>query len=111
MKKWLDENLRKNFIRPSQSASAAPVLLVKKPGGGVRICVDYRGVNNVTLKTRYPLPLIKETLDAICKAKIFTKLDVISAFNRIRVKEGHEWFTVFITRFGLFESLVCPFGL
>lgn len=85
--------------------------MVKKLSGGVRICVNYRGINNVTLKMRYPLPLIKETLDAICKAKIFTKLDVISAFNRIRVKEGYKWLTVFITRFGLFESLVCPFGL
>ena len=84
---------------------------MKKPGGGVRVCVDYRGINNVTFRSRYPLPLIKETLDAICKAKIFTKLDIIAAFNRIRVAEGHEWLTAFITRFGLFESLVCPFGL
>lgn len=111
MKKWIDDNLRKKFIRPSQSEAASPILLIKKPGGGVRICVDYRGINNVTTKTRHPLQLIKETLDAICKAKIFTKLDVIAAFNRIRVKEGHEWLIAFITRFGLFESLVCPFGL
>lgn len=101
VKKWIDDNLRKKFIRPSQSEAASPILLFKKPGGGVRICVDYRGINNVTMKTRYPLLLIKETLDAICKAKIFTKLDVITAFNRIRVKEGHEWLTAFITRFGL----------
>jgi hypothetical protein len=84
IKRWLDDNLAKNFIRPSTSQVASPVLLAKKPGGGgVRICVDYRGINNVTLKNRYPLPLIKETLDAICGAKIFTKLDVIAAFNRI----------------------------
>ena len=111
IKKWIDDNLKKKFIRPSQSEASAPVLLVRKPGGGVRVCVDYRGINNVTLKSRYPLPLIKETLDAICRAKIFTKLDVIAAFNRIRVKQGHEWLTAFITRFGLFESLVVPFGL
>jgi hypothetical protein len=66
---------------------------------------------NISLKNRYPLPLIKETLDAVYKAKIFTKLDVIAAFNRVRVAEGYEWLTAFTTRFGLYESLVTPFGL
>ena len=111
LKRWLDDNLAKGFIRPSKSGVASPVLLAQKPGGGVRICVDYRGLNNVTLKSRYPIPLIRETLDAICKAEIFTKLDVIAAFNRVRVAEGHEWLTAFVTRFGLYESLVTPFGL
>lgn len=111
IKQWLDDNLAKGFIRPSTSDVASPVLLARKPGGGVRICVDYRGINNISLKNRYPLPLIKETLDAICKAKWFTKVDVIAAFNRLRMAEGHEWLTAFITRFGLYESLVCPFGL
>jgi hypothetical protein len=73
--------------------------------------VDYRGINNVTMKSRYPISLIKETLDSICKAQIFTKLDVIATFNRVRMTEGHEWLTAFITRFGLYESLVTPFGL
>jgi transposase InsO family protein len=63
------------------------------------------------MKSRYPIPLIRETLDSICIATIFTKLDVIAAFNRVRVAEGHEWLTAFITRFGLYESLVTPFGL
>jgi hypothetical protein len=111
LKRWLDDNLRKGFIRPSKSSVSSPILLAKKPGGGVRICVDYRGINNATMKSRYPIPLIRETLDSICKAKIFTKLDVIAAFNRVRVTEGHEWLTAFITRFGLYESLVTPFGL
>lgn len=111
VKRWLDDNLAKGFIRASQSSSACPLLIATKPGGGVRICVDYRGVNNISIKNRYPLPLIKETLDAICKAKIFTKLDVIAAFNRVRIAEGHEWLTAFTTRFGLYESLVTPFGL
>ena len=65
----------------------------------------------MTIKNRYPLPLIRETLDALCGAKFYTKLDVIAAFNRIRIAEGHEWLTAFITRFGLFEMLVTPFGL
>jgi len=111
LKRWLDDQIANGWIRPSKSSVASPILLAQKPGGGVRICVDYRGVNDITLKSRYPIPLIKETLDAICKAKIFTKLDVIAAFNRVRIAEGHEWLTAFITRFGLYESLVTPFGL
>ena len=111
VRKWLDDNLDKGFIRESRARCAAPLLLAAKPGGGVRICQDYRGLNNITIKNRYPLPLIRETLDAICHAKVYTKLDIIAAFNRLRIAEGHEWKTAFITRFGLFESLVMPFGL
>jgi transposase InsO family protein len=111
VKRWLDDNLRKGFIRPSSGGASSPLLIARKPGGGVRICVDYRGVNNVTLKNRYPIPLIRETLDAVCKAKWFSKVDVIAAFNRVRIAEGHEWLTAFVTRFGLYESLVTPFGL
>jgi hypothetical protein len=73
--------------------------------------MDYRGINNVTMKSCYPIPLIKETLDSICKVQIFTKLDVIATFNQVRMTEGHEWLTAFITGFGLYESLVTPFGL
>jgi len=108
---WIHENLDKGFIRRSSSPAAAPVLLAKKPGGGVRICVDYRGLNNATVKNRYPIPLIRETLYQLGKARIFTKLDVIAAFNRLRIAEGHEWKTAFITRLGLFETLVANFGM
>ena len=86
-------------------------MFVKKPGGGLRFCVDYRGLNAVTIKNRYPIPLITETLNRLWKAKIFTKLDIISAFNRLRIKEGDEELTAFRTRFGLYEYLVMPFGL
>ena len=111
LRRYLDENLSKGFIRASRSESAAPVLFVKKPGGGLRFCVDYRGLNAVTVKNRYPLPLISETLNRLSRAKIFTKLDIISAFNRLRIREGDESLTAFRTRFGLFEYLVMPFGL
>jgi hypothetical protein len=87
----------------SNSPAAAPILFVKKPGGGLRFCVDYRGLNRLTWKDRYPLPLIHETLEQIGKAKWFTKLDVIAAFYKIRVEEGSEWLTAFCTRYGLFE--------
>jgi len=111
VKKYIDEHLGKGFIRSSSSPAAAPVLLVKKPGGGIRVCIDYRALNQMTIKSRYPIPLIGETLGRLTKAKIFTKLDIIHAFNRIRIKEGHEWLTAFNTRYGQFEYLVMPFGL
>lgn len=111
LRKTLTELLDAGFIRASRSAAAAPVLFVKKPGGGLRFCVDYRNLNSITSKDRYPLPLIKETLNALSKAKWLTKLDVSAAFHRIRIAKGEEWKTAFRTRFGLFEWLVTPFGL
>jgi transposase InsO family protein len=111
VKKYIDEHLGKGFIRSSASPAAAPVLLVKKPGGGIRVCVDYRALNEITVKNRYPIPLIAETLGRLTKAKIYTKLDIIHAFNRVRIKEGHEWMTAFNTRYGQFEYQVMPFGL
>ncbi len=111
VKKFLDEHLQKGFIRTSTSPAAAPVLLAKKPGGGIRVCVDYRGLNALTPRNRYPIPLIRETLDALCNAKYYTKMDIIAAFNKLRMAEGEEWKTAFLTRYGLFEYLVMPWGL
>lgn len=111
LRKTLTEYLDKGFIRVSNSPAAAPVLFVRKPGGGLRFCVDYRGLNKITRKDRYPLPLIYETLRTIGQAKWFTKLDVIAAFHKIRIAEGQEWMTAFRTRYGLFEWMVTPFGL
>lgn len=111
LRKTLSELLDKGFIRVSNSPAAAPVLFVKKPGGGLRFCVDYRGLNQITRKDRYPLPLIYETLRNVSKAKWYTKLDVIAAFHKIRIAEGDEWKTAFRTRYGLYEWLVTPFGL
>jgi predicted aspartyl protease len=111
LRKTLTDLLGKDFIRASRSPAAAPVLLVRKPGGGIRFCVDYRGLNALTVKDRYPLPLIKETLRNMSKARWFTKLDVIAAFHKIRMAPGEEWKTAFRTRYGLFEWRVMPFGL
>lgn len=97
LRKTLTELLEKEFIWVSNSPAAAPVLLVKKPGGGLRFCVDYRALNALTKKDRYPLPLINETLERIGKAKWFTKLDVIAAFHKIRIAQGDEWMTAFRT--------------
>ncbi len=111
LKDWLEENLQKGFIRPSFSPAASPVLFVKKPEGGLRFCVDYRALNNISIKDRYPLPLTKESLNNLRGMKYFTKLDIVSAFNRLRMKEGQKKLTAFRTRFELYESLVMSFGL
>ena len=109
--KTLTELLDNGFIRVSNSPATAPVIFVKKPGGGLRFCVDYRRLNEISRKDSYPIPRIDETLRIIAAAKYISKMDVISAFHRIRVKDGDEWKTVFNTRFGLYEWLVTPFGL
>lgn len=111
LRKTLTELLDKGFIRMSKSSAAAPVLFAKKPGGGLRFCVDYRALNAITKKDRYPLPLIKETLASLSKTKWLTKMDVSAAFHRIRMAKGEEWKTAFRTRYGLYEWMVTPFGL
>ncbi|KAF4474222.1 Transposon Tf2-9 polyprotein [Colletotrichum fructicola Nara gc5] len=111
LRKTLRDLLDKGFIRASSSEASAPVLFVRKPGGGIRFCVDYRALNELTKRDRYPLPLIQETLRTVSAAKWFTKLDVVAAFHKIRIAEGEEHKTAFRTRYGLFEWLVVPFGL
>ena len=111
LKKFLDENLAKGFIRASSFPAAAPILFVKKPGGGLRLCVDYRALNAITVKNRYPLPLIQETLDRLVKVKYFTKLNIVTAFNKIRMAESEKWKTAFRIKYGLFQSLIMNFGL
>lgn len=111
LRKTLTELLDKNFIRVSKSPAASPVLLVRKPGGGIRFCIDYRGLNELTEKDRYPLPLIRDTLRNMAQARWFSKLDIIAAFHKIRIQPGDEFKTAFRTRYGLFEWNVMPFGL
>ena len=90
LKKYLEENLSKEFTWASSSLAAAPVLFVKKPGGGLWFCVDYRGLNALTVKNKYSLPLIKKTLDRLCNAIYFIKLDILAAFNKICMAKGEE---------------------
>lgn len=111
LREYLDEHLANGFIRPSQSPAAAPILFVKKKDGSLRLCVDYRGLNKITVKNRYPLPLITEMLNRLSTAKYFTKIDLRNAYNQIRIAKGDEWKTAFRTRYGLYEYLVMPFGL
>ena len=108
---YLDENLKKGFIRESKSPAGYPILFTPKKDGSLRLCVDYRKLNDITIKNRYPLPNIGELQDRLGKAKIFTKLDLRGAYNLIRMKEGEEWKTAFRTRYGHYKYLVMPFGL
>lgn len=111
VKAYITDNLAKGFIEPSQAPFAAPVLFVKKPNGSLRFCIDFRVLNSLTRKDRYPLPLIDETLARIANAKIFTKLDIRQAFHRIRMDPASEEYTTFRTRYGAYKCKVLPFGL
>ena len=99
------------FIRSSESPFGAPVLFVKKKDGSLRLCIDFRRLNVITRKDKYPLPLISDLLDTPRRARIFTKLDLKHAYHLVRVALGDKWKTAFRTRYGSFEWLVMPFGL
>ena len=111
LRNYLAEKEAIGWIRRSKSPAGAPILFVPKSDGSLRLCVDYRALNKVTVKNRHPLPLINETLDRLTGAKIFTKLDLRDAYHRIRIKRGDEWKTAFRTRYGHWEYTVMPFGL
>jgi transposase InsO family protein len=111
LRKYLEEALRRGWIRSSRSSAGAPILFVPKKGGKLRLCVDYRGLNKITKKDRTPLPLINEILDRLSSAENYTKLDLKDAYRRLRIREGDEWKTAFRTKYGHFEYLVMPFGL
>jgi transposase InsO family protein len=111
LKDYIDEMLGKGFIRSSRSPVGAPVLFVKKKDGSLRLCVDYRALNKITRKNKYPIPLIGNLIDRLNGAKYFTKIDLRAGYNNIRIAPGDEWKTAFRTRYGSFEYLVMPFGL
>ncbi|KAH9265277.1 hypothetical protein BASA83_011176 [Batrachochytrium salamandrivorans] len=110
MQEWIKDNLRKGFIRNSSSPHGAPCFFVKQKDK-LRLCMDYRGLNKNTVKDRNPIPLISELLRTLSTGKIFTTLDLRGAYNLLRIKEGDESKTSFITKYGQFEFLVMPFGL
>jgi hypothetical protein len=111
LKDYIKENLRKGHIRASTSPAGYPILFVPKKNGKLRLCVDYRQLNDITIKNRYPLPLISDLRDRLHGAQWFTTLDLKGAYSLIRIKEGEEWKTAFRTHLGLFEYLIMPFGL
>ena len=101
----------RKLIRPSQSPWGAPVLFAKKKDGSWRMCIDYRGLNSVTQKNGYPLPKIQDCLDAIGKAKCFSKIDLTSGYWQINVVDKDRTKTAFNTKAGKYEFMVMPFGL
>ncbi len=111
MNHYIQEELTKGFIRPSTSPASAGFFFVKKKGGDLRPCIDYRGLNEITVKFRYPLPLVPSALEQLRSAQFFTKLDLRCAYNLIRIREGDEWKTAFSTTSGHYEYWVMPFGL
>jgi len=112
LREWLKEMEKTGKIKRSTSPAGSPILFVPKPNGrGLRLCVDYRGLNAVTIPNRYPLPLMQELQDRVQGAQWFTKMYLKNGFNLIRIREGDEWKTAFRTRYGLYEFQVMPFGL
>ncbi len=111
LKTYIETYLKTGFIRPCKSLVGAPMFFDKTPDGSLRLCVNYRGLNNLSIKNRYCLPLIVESLDWLGRAKRFTQLDLPSAYHQMRIREGDEWKTAFHIRCGHFEHQVMPFGL
>ncbi|KAL4289690.1 hypothetical protein GQ457_14G013610 [Hibiscus cannabinus] len=111
LKKQLEELQSKGFIRPNTSSWGAPVLFVKKKDGSMRLCIDYRQLNRVIIKNKYPLPRIEDLFDQIRDSFVFSKIDLRSGYYQMRVKDDDVQKTAFRTRYGHFEFLVMPFGL
>lgn len=111
LRKYIEDYMQRGWIRHSRSPAGAPILFAKKKDGTLRLCVDYRELNKITIKNRHPLPLISESLERLAGANIYTKLDIREAYHMVRIKEGDEWKTAFRTRYGHFEYTVMPFGL
>ena len=103
--------LEKGWIRPSVSPYGAPILFVRKKTGELRMCVDFRSLNRQTRLDMFPIPCIHDLLDKLGKARVFSAVDLSSAYHQVRIKEGHEHCTAFLTPMGLYEYVVMPLGL
>ena len=111
LRKQLKELLDAGYIQPSKSPYGAPVLFQRKKEGSLRMCIDYRALNKITIKNKYPIPLIADLFDQLGGARYFTKLDLRSGYYQVRIAPGDEPKTACVTRYGSFEFLVMPFGL
>ncbi|GKD80623.1 putative reverse transcriptase domain-containing protein, partial [Tanacetum coccineum] len=111
LSKQLQELLEKGFIRPSSSPWGALVLFVKKKDGSFRICIDYRELNKLTIKNRYPLSRIDDLFDQLQGSSFYSKIDLRSGYHQLRIREEDIPITAFRTRYGHYEFQVMPFGL
>jgi hypothetical protein len=111
LKKQIDELSEKGYIRPSTSPWAAPILFVEKKDGTRRMCIDYRALNEVTIKNKYPLPRIEDLFDQLRGASVFSKIDLRSGYHQLRIRPSDIPKTTFITKYGLYKFTVMYFGL
>ena len=111
MEDYIGESLAAGIIRPSSSPVGAGFFFVSKKDRSLRPCIDYHGLNNITVKNKYPLPLISSAFVPLHRAVVFSKLDLHNAYHLVRVREGDDWKTAFNTPLGHFEYFVMPFGL
>jgi hypothetical protein len=111
LKKQLGELQRSGFIRPSSSPRGGPVLFVEKKDKSMRMCVDYRSLNEVTIKNKYPLPRIDDLFDQLKGAKYFSKVDLRSGYHQLKIRESDIPKTAFVTRYRQYEFTVMSFGL
>jgi hypothetical protein len=111
LKKQLTELQEAGYIRPSSSPWGAPVLFVQKKDGSQRMCVDYRSLNEATVKNKYPLPRVEDLFDQMRGARVFLKIDIRSEYHQMKIRSSDIPKTDFSTRYGLYEFTVMSFGL
>jgi len=111
LKKQLKQLLEHGLIRPSVSPYGSPIIFVKKKDGRLRLCVDYRALNNITVKNKYSLPRVDDLLDRLHGAVIFSKIDLVSGYHQVRLREADIHKSAFRTRYGHYEYTVLPFGM
>jgi hypothetical protein len=111
LKKQIKELLSKGFIRPSSSRWGAPTLFVDKKDGSRRLCIDYRSLNEVTIKNKYPLPWFEDLFDQMRGSKVFSKIDLRSGYHQLKIRVEDIPKTTFTSRYGLYEFTVMSFGL
>ena len=110
MEAEIKQYLELGLIRPSSSPWASPVLMIRKPDGSIRFCIDFRKLNDVTIKDRYPIPRVDDLLDVLGNAKYYSTMDVASGYWNVKMDERSIEKTAFTCKFGLYEWLVMPFG-
>ena len=111
LKDQIQDLLDKGYIRPSTSPWGAPVIFVPKKDGGTRMCVDYRALNEVTIKNKYPLPRIEDLFDQLKGACVFSKIDLRSGYHQLKIRASDIPKTAFVSHYGLYEYTIMPFGL